>query len=398
MRRLIAFLILAASLAICASAAYVPDSETCENRDGRQLVIRTYTLPPGDDPRPLAGGQFTRDGYSYTFLSIVKEAKRFESKKTRSETVTVETETDDLAAILCALKAAIPYDDGEYIGTLTLDHTSLRTEATGYSTKRYTVSETKTYENLDRNDPSLIPRTTEKNGVTLALQGIEWHVQDMAAMGDDLTAALYTATAKYSASASYKAADGYATTATYTGETVSSGIASITYTVTYVGEPIPSQEPEQKRGHIPEPETVPEMESEPDTGPESETEQKPKPKPTSEKTTATPYAISAVIALLLLAGAAAAYMFLRKNTRIYAIETDGDGFELVGRQRLGTYCMTIDLPACTKYPRDIALVEIDGTAARKLSGKMVSVKLREGYAYQRIGPSDSGSYCFKIKT
>ena len=60
-----------------------------------------------------------------------------------TETVTVETSSDDLTDILAALAPSIPYDDGEYVGELDLDHTTLTTVASGYTTKHGTVSATK---------------------------------------------------------------------------------------------------------------------------------------------------------------------------------------------------------------------------------------------------------------
>ena len=55
-----------------------------------------------------------------------------EDVKSHTETVTVETSKDDLDVILEQLAPVIEYDDGLYSGTLSLDHTSLHTEATGY--------------------------------------------------------------------------------------------------------------------------------------------------------------------------------------------------------------------------------------------------------------------------
>ena len=257
------------ALASTASAAYVPDSETCENRDGRQLIIRTYTLAPDDDPSALTEGSFEREGFAYSCVSIVKQENPFERREPRSETVTVETQSNDLAAILGELDATLFLDCGEYSVILALDHTSLNTEATGYSTRSYTVTDTKTIEGLDRNDPSFVPRTTVKNGVTLSLQNIEWSVQSTALADDALVPAQYMAIATYSANASYSAANGYITTATYSGEAVSRGIESIEYTVTYFGEPVPQPEPEP--------------ETEPETEPQTEPELLPEPKPERKK-------------------------------------------------------------------------------------------------------------------
>ena len=84
------------------------------------------------------------------------------------------------------LAPVIEYDDGLYSGTLSLDHTSLHTEATGYSTRSYTVSETKTISQLDRNDMSYVPATTIKDGVTLNLAGVDWQVTGTDLVGEVL--------------------------------------------------------------------------------------------------------------------------------------------------------------------------------------------------------------------
>ena len=44
MKRIIALFALLALLTVSASAAYIPEDVLTENRDGRQLVIKTY--PP----------------------------------------------------------------------------------------------------------------------------------------------------------------------------------------------------------------------------------------------------------------------------------------------------------------------------------------------------------------
>ena len=49
-----------------------------------------------------------------------------------TETVTVETSSKDLSAILAELAPSIAYDKDGYTGELTLDHTTLVTEAAGY--------------------------------------------------------------------------------------------------------------------------------------------------------------------------------------------------------------------------------------------------------------------------
>ena len=114
---------------------------------------------------------------------------------------------------------------------LTLDHTTLQTEAAGYTTKYYTITDTKQFTGLPRNDPSYVPTTTVKDGKTLSLSNISWAVTGTGLADDTLVPTSYTATATYQATGSRSAATGYITTATYTGEITSEGIGSVQYTV-----------------------------------------------------------------------------------------------------------------------------------------------------------------------
>ena len=116
-----------------------------------------------------------------------------------------------------------------------MDHTSLNTVAAGYATKNYTVTETKTIGQLDRNDMSYVPATTIKNGRTLSLANVEWQVTSTDLVGEALMPSQYQAVATYSAKASYQAATGYVTTAEYVGDVTHEGVESVTYVLTYIG-------------------------------------------------------------------------------------------------------------------------------------------------------------------
>jgi hypothetical protein len=229
------------ALSANAAAIFVPDSEVSENLDGKQQIIKIYTLAPEENPDALIEEAFDREGFRYTFASITKSEQQFSDKRIVSDTATVNTEKDDLGTVLDALAPTLDYDSGGYSGTLALDHTSIVTEATGYTIKYYTYTDTKTYDNLDRNDPSYVPQTTVKNGRTLTLSNIEWSVQGTSVSDDTLVPTSYLAVATYSGTGSGKTADGYVTTAVYSGEVTSDGVKSITYTVTYFGDPLATQ-------------------------------------------------------------------------------------------------------------------------------------------------------------
>ena len=235
MKRVLLCVLLTLSVSVSAFALEVPTDTVVQNLNGSQQAIKTFTIPANQDPQSLIEEPFELEGYLYTFADIVKEENMVDESKSHTETITLETDTDDLAKILDQLKPTIEYDDGVFCGTLALDHTSIHTEASGYATKSYTVSETKTIGQLDRNDMSYVPPTTVKNGRTLSLANVEWQVTGTDLVGETLMPSSYQAVATYSARASYQAATGYVTTAEYTGDVTHEGVESVTYVLTYLG-------------------------------------------------------------------------------------------------------------------------------------------------------------------
>ena len=228
-------LLLAMSLTVSAFAAQVPDSLVAENLNGQQRLVKTYTLSPEVDPDELKEEDFSYDGYLYTWAYTTKVEHPYLESKTVTETVTVNTAKNDLAQILAELSPSVPYEKDGFSGELALDHTTLSTEASGYTTKYSKTTETKVIGNLDRNDMSYVPATTIKNGRTLSLANVEWQVTGTDLVGEALMPSQYQAVATYSAKASYQAATGYVTTAEYTGEITHEGVESVTYVLTYLG-------------------------------------------------------------------------------------------------------------------------------------------------------------------
>ena len=239
-RHLALCLLLALSLMTSAFDAEVPEELVVENLNGQQRLVKTYVLSPEVDPDTLKEPPFDYDGFTYTWAYTTKEEQPYLNTKAVTETVTVETSSDDLTDVLAALAPSIPYDDGEYVGELALDHTTLTTVAAGYTTKYGTVSETKVISNLDRNDMSYVPATTVKNGVTLNLSNVDWQVIGTELVGDALTPSSYQAVATYTGKSYYSAATGYITTVDYVGEVTRDGVESVTYELTYLGTEAPA--------------------------------------------------------------------------------------------------------------------------------------------------------------
>ncbi len=263
MKKTMTILALVVALTTSAFATNVPTFIAVQNLNGSQQYIETYTTSTTTDADAIVRDEFDHEGYHYTYANIIKQENLLEDAKVQEEVVVIETASDDLTEILAQLSPTIAYEKDGYMGTLMLDHTTLTTEVAAYTSKSYTVTETKEIGNLSSNDMSYVPSTALKNGMTLPLAAVEWQVQSTALVGDVLVPSQYKAVATYSSNASYSAPTGYITTATYVGDVTCSQIADVTYTVTYLGEEIPEPEVETVV-EIPE-EIIEEAPEEPET-------------------------------------------------------------------------------------------------------------------------------------
>lgn len=241
MKKICLCLLLTAALTMSASALEVPTSTVVQNLNGSQQVVKTYTVSPEVDAQTLIEEPFQLEGFLYTYADIVKEENLVSERQIHTETVTVETAKKNLDVILKELAPTMEYGDGTWAGTLALDHTSINTQAVGYTTGSSTVTATKTIGPLDRNDMSYVPATTVKNGVTLNLSSVEWQVIGTDLTGDMLAPCSYQAVATYTGKSYYSAATGYVTTANYVGEVTHEGVESVTYRVTYLGEELQTE-------------------------------------------------------------------------------------------------------------------------------------------------------------
>lgn len=242
MKKMILCVLLSMTLSITSFAMDVPTDTVVQNLNGSQQAIKTFTIAPDRDPQQLIEEPFELDGFLYSFADIEKTENRIHENKTHTEVIAVETAKDDLGIILEQLVPTLQYDDGTFRGTLSLDHTTIQTEAAGYTTKSSKIMDVKTIGQLDRNDMSYIPATTVKNGKTLPLENVEWQVTGTELVGDILVPCSYQAVATYSAKSSYKVATGYITTAEYVGTVSHEGVENVTYTLTYLGEEVLQEE------------------------------------------------------------------------------------------------------------------------------------------------------------
>ena len=202
-------------------------------------INKVYQLSLSDDPSGIPTGDFDRNGRHYYLLDMVRKDEVGVDTQPHTETITMDSDTGDLAEVLKRLDAQmeVTTEDG-HTGTLVLDHTSVKVEVKGYKTSSRSLSATRTYPSLSDADLSLIPTTITDGGKTLTLADVQW-----ASDG-----ACYTATAKYTGSSSSRHATGYTVSASYTGEVAKTNCEVVTYTAifgsTKLEEPVPTPVPE----------------------------------------------------------------------------------------------------------------------------------------------------------
>lgn len=204
-------------------------------QSGRSFLYKTYTVAADYAPDQLVEDPFSQGGYRFRFSEIIqRDSTPGSTGKPVSQTKSVESATDDRAALLALLGDKLPYSDADgYKGELSLVPESLSVTETGKEPYSYTVTDTKYIEDLENKDWALIPKTTQKNGLTLALQDVDWQTE-----GYNEASISYTAIAKYSAVASGTKTSGYLATGTFTGEAVKQTAGKTTYTIVYEGEQI----------------------------------------------------------------------------------------------------------------------------------------------------------------
>lgn len=198
-------------------------------------IKKVYQLSLTDDPSGIPTEDFERNGHMFHLLDLIRKDEVGVDTQPHTETVTMDSSTGELSAVLKQLDAQKDFttEDG-YSGVLLLDHTSVKVEVKGYTTKTSNHSATRTYPNLSDADLSMVPKTVQDGGKTLTLANVNWSSAHQTEGEEVVTR--YTATATYTGSSTSKAATGYKVTANYTGELSKTGCEVVTYTAIFGGE------------------------------------------------------------------------------------------------------------------------------------------------------------------
>lgn len=360
--------------------AAIPNEQTIEEKDGYMYMTKVFELDPSASPDQLEEEPFELLGYRYSLFSITKDENEFHDSKEYSEIVFLETSTKDMEKILGELQPSIQYDENGYSGSLRLNHTSISTEASGHSSRYYSVNDTKTINNLERNDPSLIPKSTDKNGVNLALGNVQWSVESVDEDGEPLS---YTAVAAYSGGYTGQVANGYVTTAEYSGTIYKGGIASITYIVTYVGEKIKSEPTPTPK---PTPTPVPTV----------------KPEPIEEIEVISPTIpvevwIYGFMGLLALIALVKTIIVNKRNVNIYARSDDSEEYERIAKRRLRKSDPVIEVSRLYT-PNGVLVIEIAARTARRLFGRLIRINVKGGSRTHLVEQTGRDNYWFSVTT
>lgn len=297
---------------------------------GRQLIIKLYDIDSDYDVSRLAEPDFEEGGLLYTHKNSIKVSdNRTMETKQASQTVTVShTEKDNAMG---SLQPMLEYSENGFTGQLMLQPESITTTEAGKESYGYTVSDTREYPNLDRNDTAYIPKAVEKNGVSLTLAGIDWQ-----AMGNGT----FTATASYSGRATGSKVTGYTSKAIYSGEVSKETLDSCTYKVIYEGAPIPA--PYLQYG----------------------------------------LTAGSVLALLIIL---AVLWNRRKNAKIYAL-LDGE-FKIVRRVRISYIDPIVDLTSAAVQSRvSEYIITIDRWATKRLNNQRLRILCGDGMVRERNIP------------
>lgn len=213
--------------------SHYPVSVQTTEDHGIQMLVKTFLVPADTDPQALIEENLTRRGVVYEVSDILCQKLPEEvEKKTVSQTVTLDSESEKTEDILPLLKTTMDYREDGFSGTLALDRSSIQTKAAGTSGYAYQLKETREFTGLDRNDPYYIPKTAEKNGVTLSLSDVKWTPMASSADNSEVPS-LFSATALYTGTAWGQKTDGYIVTADYTGEVSRATQGDMVYSIIY---------------------------------------------------------------------------------------------------------------------------------------------------------------------
>ena len=235
-KRLAVLLLALSTFAISALAddTLTPQEIVQSTVDDYTVVEKIYGLPKGSDEALIPTESYTENKVKYEYVETKVHDNSEEDTKDHVENISYHTSTNDAEAVIAlfAPTAEITTEDG-YFGILIFDHSTLELTPAGYSSRKFTVTEERSYPNLASADTSLVPKTIDEDGTTLTLANIEWvAAADETISGTDV-AIRYTANAIYTGTETKTYVNGYTASADYKGTVTKVINDTVTYTAVF---------------------------------------------------------------------------------------------------------------------------------------------------------------------
>jgi hypothetical protein len=192
-------------------------SQVLYSDDGRE-IRKVYTLKRDESPALIPQEDIALDDATYTLIDILRTSEAETDSKPWTETVTFESDTDDVDVILPSISETIDIQtpDG-YAGELPADLRSIQVTANYVnSTKRSSV--TRTYPSLADAEAAGIPKEINENGRVLTLENLTWREDNTMNVDDYAIGDRYTAVAVYSGVSTSRQVKNYTVSVDFTGE------------------------------------------------------------------------------------------------------------------------------------------------------------------------------------
>lgn len=364
--------------------------------DGSIFLTKIYEVAEDFDPSKLIENGYEKEGYLFAYHKTDKKVNENKQTKELSESIAIETATDNKQGILNRLPQTIDYNKEDFTGILSLENNSIDTKPAAYKTQNTTVSTVKEYTELMAADNSYIPQTAEKEGQTLQLTDVNWAVMGTGLSGDTLVPTEYKATATYSKTISNKVPSSYVTTAIYTGTVSKPEPTTIIYTLTYVGTPIKENSTIMEKAEKQAEEKIKKQKQE-----EKQTETKEIKEIKQSNTVFIKMLFGALLGILFSSGMV--LLFHKKSQKgVKICNLQDEEYICIGYQNMGKGDFVIDLnPLYELIQSPCFYFVIDKYTAKKLYGKILSITLQNETKEQMIIPNSVSEYgqpyCFMLE-
>ncbi len=360
--------------------------------DDSIFLTKVYEVAEDFDPSASVENGYEKDGYLFAYHKTDKKINENKQTKELSESIAIETATDNKEGILNRLPQTIDYNKEDFTGILSLENNSIDTKPAAYKTQNTTVSTVKEYTELMAADNSYIPQTAEKDGQTLQLTDVNWAVMGTGLAGDTLVPTEYKATATYSKTISDKVPSSYVTTAIYTGTVSKPEPTTITYTLTYVGTPIKENSTIMEKAEKQAEKKIKKQKQ----------EEKPEIKEIKQNNTILIKMIFGALLGVLFSGGMVLLFYKKSQRGVKICNLQDEEYICIGYQNMEKGDFVIDLnPLYELIQSSCFYFVIDKYTAKKLYGKMLSITLRNETKEQMIIPNSVSEYgqpyCFMLK-